>query len=82
MHVHLFELFASRCEVLAGVKVARVLGKVAAAGDCDGQAPGRVDVHFANSALGGLAELVFGDSDSTRHLSAVLLDDRYVFTGT
>ena len=73
MDVHLLHFLAGRLEVLAGIEVARVLSKILADGAGHGQTAVGVDVDLADGALGGLAELLLGDTDSVRQVTAVLV---------
>ena len=75
LDIHLLHLLACRLEILAGIEVAGILGEVLADGGSHGQTRVRVDVDLADSALGGLAELLLGDTYCIGKLSAVLVDD-------
>ncbi len=79
--VKFFHFVASRAEVLAGVEFAGLGGEYFAYGSGHSQTAVRVDVDFANSALGSFAEFFFGDTDSVRKLATVFVDGVNVFLG-
>ncbi len=72
--VELLHLVTSRTKIFAGVKLSRLLGHHAAYGCGHGKTAVRVDVDLANGALGSLAELFFGNTDSVGKLAAVFVD--------
>ncbi len=74
MTVKFFHVVASRTQVLAGVEFGGLFSEHATYGGCHGQTAVGVDVDFAYSALGGLAELFFGDTDSVGELAAEHVD--------
>ena len=79
MLVHLFHEVTSGTAVLAGVEFTRLVVEHLAHGSGECQTRVRVDVDFANGALGSLAELLFGDTHCIGELAAVLVDDINVF---
>ena len=72
--VKFLHVVASRAEVFAGVEFAWFLKEYATNGGGHGQTAVRVNVDFADSALGGLAELLFGDTDGIGKLTAKHVD--------
>ena len=81
MHVELLHLVAGRAEVFARVELAGLLVEDPADGCGHGQTAVGVDVDLAHCALGGLAELLLGDTDSVGKLAAMLVDHVDIFLG-
>ena len=79
MLVEFLHVLAGRAEVFARVKFTRFFGKHAAYGSRHGQAGVRVDVDFANSALGSLAQLLFGNAYGIGQFAAELVDGVNLF---
>ena len=77
--VQLLHLVASRTQILARVELSGLLGKYLADSSRHGQTRVRVDVNLADSRLSSLTQLVFGDTDSSFQLAAVLVDHVYIF---
>ena len=76
---HFLHVGAGIAEVLARVKVRRILGEVFSDGGREGDAQVGVDVDLADGKRGGLFELGFGDADGVGHGTAVLVDDGDLF---
>ena len=77
--IHLLHLLAGGLEILPGIKVAGVLYKVLADGCGHCETAVGVDVDFTDSALGGLAELLLGDTDCVGEVAAVLVAHVNIF---
>ena len=71
---HFLDGGAGGLQVLAGIEVGRMLGKVLADGGGHGQTQVGVDVDLADGAAGGLTELILGHADGAGHIAAVLVD--------
>ena len=74
VRIELLELVTCRSEVLAGIELAGLLGEDLADRGGHRETAVGVDVDLADGALGGLAELLFGDTDGVGEFSAVFLD--------
>ena len=81
MLVEALHLVASRAEVFTRVEFGGLFGEDLAHGGGHSQTAVGVDINLAYGALGGLAELLFGDTDGIGELAAVLIDDVHVFLG-
>ena len=79
VHIEFLHLVACRTEVLAGIEFARFLVEYLA--DCCGHCKTAVgvDVDLADSALGSLAELLFGDTYCIGKFAAMSVDDVDIF---
>ena len=75
---HFLNSLTSRLQVLARIKVIRMLSKVLA--DCSGhsQTDIRVDVDLANGKLSSLSQLILRNTYCIRHISAVDVYKRQV----
>ena len=74
-HIQLFERGTGGTEIFAGVEFSRFFVENFTDGSGHCQTAVRVDVDFANRALGSFAELIFTDTDGIFELSAVFIDD-------
>ena len=81
MHIELLHLVAGRSEVLPGIELTGLLIEDLADGGGHCKTAVGVDVDLADSALGSLAELLLGDTDSVRQLATVGIDDVDIFLG-
>ncbi len=81
MTIEFLHVVTSRTEVFAGVELTGLLSEYAAYGGCHCKTAVGVDVDFANCALGGFAELFFGDTDSIGKLATELVDSVDVILG-
>ena len=81
MLVEFFHFVASRAEVFAGVEFAGFVNEDFTNSSSHGKTAVGVDVDFANSALGGFAELFFGNTDCIGKFATVGVDDVNVFLG-
>ena len=79
MHIELLHLVAGRSEVLPGVELTGLLVEDLADGGGHCKTAVGVDVDLADSALGGLAELLLGDTDSVGKLSTMGIDNVNIF---
>ena len=79
VHIEFLHLVACRTEVLAGIEFARFLVEYLA--DCCGHCKTAVgvDVDLADSTLGSLAELLFGDTYCIGKFAAMSVDDVDIF---
>ena len=73
--VELGHLVACGTAVLAGVKLAGLLGKHLAYSSGEGQTAVAVDVDLADGALGSPAQLILGDTYCIGQVAAVAVDD-------
>ena len=75
--------FSSRAgpRYLRGVELTGFVMEHLTDGGGHGQTGVGVDVDFANGALGGLAELLFGDTDGIGEFAAELVDGLHIFLG-
>ena len=71
MRDHVFHSLAGGLEILTGIKVIGMLGKVLADVGGHGKTDVGVDVDLADSQLCGLAELILGDADGVGHVLMV-----------
>lgn len=71
---HVLDGLTGGLEVLTGIEVIRMLRKVLTDDSSHSQTDVGVNVDLADSAAGGLTELLFRNADSTGHVSAVLVD--------
>ena len=81
MLVEFLHFVAGRAEVFAGVELTGFVMEHLTDGGGHGQTGVGVDVDFANGALGGLAELLFGDTDGIGEFAAELVDGLHIFLG-
>lgn len=72
--IEFLHVVAGRAEVFAGVELTGLLSEDAANSCCHGETAVGVDVNFADCALGGFAELLFGNTDCIGKLAAELVD--------
>ncbi len=74
---HILDGLACRFQVLARVKMIRMLKQVFAdiAGHCEPDVG--IDIDFAHGKLCCLAKLILGDTDGIRHIPAVFIDHLY-----
>ena len=79
MRNELFDVVASRREILTRVEVIRMLNEMFADTGSHRKAKVGVDVDFADSGFRGFAELIFGNADSVFQVAAVVVDDFDVF---
>ena len=71
---HLADRIAAGSEVLAGIEVIGMHSIVLADGGGQSEAEVRVDVDLADRASGSLTQLLLGNTDSTGHVAAELID--------
>ena len=71
---HLPDGLTGGLEVLPGVELVGVFGKELANGGGHGKTQIGVYVYLADSALGGLTELILGHTDGAWHIAAVFID--------
>ena len=76
---HILNCLTCRFEILTGIEVIRMLCKVLTDDSCHCETDVGVDVDLADCELCCLSELIFGDTDCIRHISAVLVDHLYEF---
>ncbi len=76
---HALDCRTGRPQVLAGVEMAGILGKILADGRGHGQAQVRVDVDLADRHAGRLAQHVLRNADRVRHVAAVGVDHLNIF---
>ena len=81
MLVHFLHLVASGTAVFAGVELTGILCEGLADGCGEGQTRVGVDVDFADGALSGFAELLFGDTYCIGELATILVDDVDILLG-
>ena len=76
---HILNSLTSGLEILSGIEVIGMLYEVLTdvSGHCKTDIG--VDIDLTNGKLGSLTELILGDADSIRHISAVLVDHLYEF---
>ena len=74
---HILDRLTGGLEILTRIEMIRMLHKVLADVGRHGQADIRVDIDLADSELRSLTQLVFRDTDSIRHVAAVLIDHLY-----
>ena len=79
--IHLLHLLTGGLQILAGIEVSGILGEVLADGCGHGKTAVRVDVDLADCALGGLAELLLGNSDCIGKVSAILVAHIHIYLG-
>ena len=79
--VQLGHLVTGGTAVLAGIKLTGLLGKHLADGSGKGQTAIAVDVDLADGALGGLAQLVLGDTYGIGQVATVGVDDVDILLG-
>ena len=72
--VHGNQSDAGRAEVLARVEIARFVIEMLADRRGHPKAAVGIDVHFAHSRLGGLAQLLFRNADGILEVPAVVVD--------
>ena len=73
------DVLSCRLQILSRIEVLRMLIEVLTDRACHCQTEVRVDVDLADSESCSLSELFFRNTDSVRHISAVLVDDLYEF---
>ena len=78
---HVLNSLTGRLQVLAGIEVIGMLGKVLTDVTGHGQTDVGVDVDLADSQLGSLPELILGDADGVGHIAAVGIDHLHEFLG-
>ena len=66
-------------QILARVKVIRMLGHMETDTGCQSQADIGVDVDFADCQASCLAELVFRNTNSIREITSIFINNLYVF---
>ena len=81
MLVEFLHFVTSRAEVFAGVEFTGLVVEHLAHCGSHSQTGVRVDIDFANSALGSLAEFLLGDTDSVGKFAAVFVNHLNVFLG-
>ena len=74
---HVLNSLTSRLQVLARIEVIRMLSHVLTDGSSHSQTDIGVDVDLAYSQLSSLTQLIFRNTDSIRHLTAVGVYDLY-----
>ena len=72
----LLDVLTGGLQILPGVKVGGMLGKILADGAGHGQTQVGVNVDLAHGALGGQAQLLLGDADlESRGFDKAVVDD-------
>ena len=81
VHVKLLHLVTGRSEVLPRIELAGLLVEDLTDGGGHCKTAVGVDVDLADSALGGLAELLLGNTDCIRQFATVGVDDVHILLG-